>query len=122
MGRVRSNKSKNKSSKAEEIRAGQSDEHLAQHQSSQPAASSKERQEQQSMPEEPAADMREPEKLSAQTLTPTAHGHEGTEYESVMHRRIAERAFLLFQESGYEHGNDWSHWFEAERQIKVLRV
>lgn len=39
-----------------------------------------------------------------------------------MHRRIAERAFILFQERGYEHGNDWAHWFEAERQIRNTQV
>lgn len=74
------------------------------------------------MPEESAADLRESEKLFEHPLTPPVHGHDGSEYESVTHRRIAERAFILFQESGYEHGNDWSHWFEAERQIRVVRA
>lgn len=36
--------------------------------------------------------------------------------------RIAERAFLLYEESGFRHGNDVEHWLEAERQIKTLGV
>lgn len=39
--------------------------------------------------------------------------------DTSMHRRIAERAFILYQESGYEHGNDLEHWFEAERDFKT---
>ncbi|MDF0650955.1 MAG: hypothetical protein CV081_01405 [Nitrospira sp. LK265] len=121
MARVRSNKSKNKSSKAEEIKAGQSDETLGQHHSLQPAVRSQERQEQQRIQEEPSADSREVEKPSDHTSS-TINGHQGSVDVSAAHRRIAERAFILFQESGCEHGNDWAHWFEAERQIKSARV
>ena len=120
MARARSNKSKNKSTKEEETRVGQSDENPAQHRSLQPAAGSNKRQEQQRIHEEPSADLRESEKFCEQT--PFANGHQGIEDDSAAHRRIAERAFILFQESGCEHGNDWSHWFEAERQIKEARV
>lgn len=44
----------------------------------------------------------------------------GSDLESEVHRRIAERAFLLYQEKGFRHGNDLDHWLEAERQVKTL--
>lgn len=46
----------------------------------------------------------------------------GRSHESDLHRRIAERAFLLYEESGFRHGNDLDHWLEAERQVKTLGV
>lgn len=30
---------------------------------------------------------------------------------------IRERAYLLYVESGYQHGHDIEHWLEAERQL-----
>jgi hypothetical protein len=64
-------------------------------------------------------DFREPEQSSAQTVsTSTPNGRQSIEDDSATRRRIAERAYILFQENGCEHGNDWFHWFEAERQIK----
>lgn len=33
------------------------------------------------------------------------------------HRRIAEHAFLLYAEGGFQHGHDFDHWLEAEREI-----
>ncbi|MDF0667860.1 MAG: DUF2934 domain-containing protein [Nitrospira sp.] len=122
MARVRSNKSKNKSSNAEEIKAGRSDETPAQDHSSQPAARSKEQQEHKRIQEELPADVRESEKLSEETPSTTTNGHQGIEDDSATHRRIAERAFILFLESGCEHGNDWSHWFEAEQQLNEIRM
>ena len=75
---------------------------------------SKKRLEQQS-----SVDFRESEQSSAQTVsTSIPNGHQSIEDDSSTRRRIAERAYILFQESGCEHGNDWFHWFEAERQIK----
>lgn len=54
---------------------------------------------------------------------PDSNGSVGVKDESgATHRRIAERAYVLFQESGYEHGNDWSHWFQAEEQIKDTQM
>ncbi|MEW6008751.1 MAG: DUF2934 domain-containing protein [Candidatus Omnitrophota bacterium] len=32
--------------------------------------------------------------------------------------KIAKRAYELYEKRGYSHGNDWSDWFEAERQIR----
>ena len=46
----------------------------------------------------------------------------GNGIESDLHQRIAERAFLLYQERGFRHGNDLDHWLEAERQVKTLGV
>lgn len=40
-----------------------------------------------------------------------------SELDSAMHRRIREHAFMLYQESGSQHGHDWADWFEAERQV-----
>jgi hypothetical protein len=34
--------------------------------------------------------------------------------------QIRERAYRLFQSSGYQHGHALEHWLEAERQLKVL--
>ncbi len=36
-----------------------------------------------------------------------------------MHRRITERAFLLYAEGGFRHGYDLDHWLEAEREIMI---
>ncbi len=34
--------------------------------------------------------------------------------------RIQQRAYVLFQACGCEHGHDLEHWLEAERQITGL--
>ena len=142
MERARSDKNKNKpSGNKEKMRAdpsaGQSGEGASmnmeptggtlsrsstQRNSLPPAASPTKRQERQRR-KEPSVDLRESEKFSEPTLsTITANGHQGIEDNSSTHRRIAERAYILFQENGCEHGNDWSDWFEAERQIKETRM
>lgn len=46
----------------------------------------------------------------------------GSGLDSDLHGRIAERAFLLYEERGFRHGNDLEHWFEAERQVTTLGV
>lgn len=38
-----------------------------------------------------------------------------------LHQQIAELAFLLYERSGFQDGNDLEHWLEAERQVKGLR-
>lgn len=48
----------------------------------------------------------------------TMSGAEAEAHEMI-HRRIAERAFLLYLESGSQHGCDLEHWFEAEREIRT---
>lgn len=138
MARGRSGKSKSKPldksvDKKKKMKAGQADdsnaeslgpvrgEDFAQHHSLEPAT---ERQEQQRL-QEPSADVDEMNILSEDILSTASadasaeNGHQGREDDSERHRRVAERAFMLFQENGCEHGNDWAHWFEAERQIRV---
>lgn len=136
MARERTDKVKNKPSKEktrEKTRTAKSDAALSAgapaieqtesptgQPSLQPAAGSKKRRER--MQEGPSADSGASETSLVQAPA-ASNGHVGIEDESAaMRRRIAERAFLLYQESGGEHGNDWSHWFEAEREIKDTRV
>lgn len=129
MARERSDKSKNKSPK-EEKKAGKSDEGMptrpepaeltrsgnpAQRNSLQSAAGSKKRQEKQQLEQERSTDLRESDKFSEHKTSD--NGHQGIDNDSAR-RRISERAFILFQDRGCEHGNDWAHWFEAERQLK----
>jgi len=43
-----------------------------------------------------------------------------TEKESFIHsllRRISDRAYRLFESSGREHGNDHTHWLQAENEV-----
>lgn len=140
MARARSDKSKGKPSVGKEkTRAGQSDEgeatnaesagrglskSSAQRNSLPPGAANLKKRQEQQRREESSADLQESEKFSEEALsiiTPPDE-HQSIEDHSAAHRRIAEQAFTLFQESGCEHGNDWAHWFEAERQIKETQM
>ena len=38
-----------------------------------------------------------------------------------LHQQIAELAYLLYERSGFQDGNDLEHWLEAERKIKGVR-
>ncbi|MBX3308769.1 MAG: DUF2934 domain-containing protein [Nitrospira sp.] len=38
-----------------------------------------------------------------------------------LHRQIAELAYLLYERSGFQDGNDLEHWLEAERKIRGVR-
>jgi hypothetical protein len=142
MARARSDKSKSKPSdksvdKKKKMKTGQSEEanaakaesielarseDSARHDSLESAAKPRERQEQQRT-QEPSADLEELDVLPEDTLSTASpspdNGHHGIEDDLATHRRVAERAFMLFQENGCKHGNDWAHWFEAERQIRV---
>jgi hypothetical protein len=140
MARARSEKSKSKPldksvDKKKKMKTGQSDEakaesielarseDSAQHHSLEPPTEPTERLERQRTQhtQEPPADLEELNILPEDTLSTASpdNGHLGIEDDSATHRRVAERAFMLFQENGCEHGNDWAHWFEAERQIRV---
>lgn len=33
--------------------------------------------------------------------------------------KIRERAYLIFESSGRQHGHDVDHWLEAERQVTI---
>ncbi len=37
---------------------------------------------------------------------------------TVPHERIAERAYGIWEASGYPHGHDHQHWFQAERELR----
>jgi len=50
--------------------------------------------------------------------TSTVEQEPSSSEDTSTHRRIAERAFILYLESGCKHGNDLEHWFEAEREVK----
>lgn len=32
-------------------------------------------------------------------------------------QKIQTRAYALWEKTGYPHGADWDHWFEAEKEI-----
>lgn len=32
--------------------------------------------------------------------------------------KVQSKAYELYEKRGCSHGNDWSDWFEAERQVK----
>lgn len=38
-----------------------------------------------------------------------------------LYQLIAERAYVLYERSGFQDGHDLEHWLEAERQIKRVR-
>jgi hypothetical protein len=37
---------------------------------------------------------------------------------TVPHESIAERAYRIWEASGYAHGQDHHHWFQAERELR----
>lgn len=39
----------------------------------------------------------------------------------LLHQRIAELAYILYERSGFQDGKDLEHWLEAERQVKAVR-
>ena len=39
-----------------------------------------------------------------------------------LHRQIAERAFFMYERSGFQDGKDLEHWLEAERQVTGEQV
>ena len=40
------------------------------------------------------------------------------EEQDQLHQQIAELAYVLYERSGFQDGNDLEHWLEAERQVK----
>ncbi|HXN54126.1 MAG TPA: DUF2934 domain-containing protein [Candidatus Acidoferrum sp.] len=44
-------------------------------------------------------------------------GHEAEELEQAIHRKIGERAYLLFEQSGRAPGNEDANWLRAESEI-----
>lgn len=39
------------------------------------------------------------------------------EFDQIIQRRVAERAYALYEASGREHGNHDRHWFQAENEV-----
>jgi hypothetical protein len=49
---------------------------------------------------------------------PVSEGSGGKEVQDPhLMARIRQRAYLLFEAGGFQHGHDLEHWLEAERQI-----
>jgi Protein of unknown function (DUF2934) len=63
------------------------------------------------------ADEKESASVGAVNGSLEAHveGHEQ------LYQQIAERAYILYERSGCQDGNDLEHWLEAERRIKGRR-
>jgi hypothetical protein len=52
-----------------------------------------------------------------QTVEATPEPLPNRERDSHIFIKIQERAYWLFQASGFKHGYDLEHWLEAERQV-----
>jgi hypothetical protein len=77
---------------------------------SEPEVSSRERQESgRSSSSEPRQD----ERTRATDPRPEEAGGE----DPAIIARIQQRAYWLYEASGFEHGHDLEHWLEAERQV-----
>ena len=61
----------------------------------------------------------ENDKVAKFSTDPTQEETMGQIHGEEMHRRITERAFLLYAEGGFRHGYDLDHWLEAERDIMI---
>lgn len=35
-----------------------------------------------------------------------------------LNKKIQKKAYELYKEKGYSHGNDWADWFEAESLVE----
>lgn len=44
-------------------------------------------------------------------------GTERQAFDDAIRRNVAERAFVLFEACGREHGNDQAHWLQAEKEV-----
>jgi hypothetical protein len=50
------------------------------------------------------------------------HFEHDTETESMLHKRICERAYQLWEERGCPEGSPDQDWFMAEREIEVPKA
>ena len=48
-------------------------------------------------------------------------GETQAEGQDHLHQQIAELAYVLYERSGFQDGNDLEHWLEAERKIRGVR-
>jgi len=58
----------------------------------------------------------------AQTFATMVNGSSGLQSEEDLHHKIARKAFLIYEASGFKNGYDLEHWLEAERQVKGMRI
>lgn len=47
-----------------------------------------------------------------------AHAPAPSARRAVAHHEIAARAYLIWEASGRQHGNDRAHWLQAERELR----
>jgi len=38
-------------------------------------------------------------------------------FDQALHRRVSERAYGLYESSGWEHGNHHAHWLQAQNEV-----
>jgi HSP20 family molecular chaperone IbpA len=38
-------------------------------------------------------------------------------FDQALHRRVSERAYRLYESSGWEHGNHHAHWLQAQNEV-----
>jgi HSP20 family molecular chaperone IbpA len=56
--------------------------------------------------------------LSGASKSPQLIGEDQQQrFQEGLRQRVSERAFDLYRESGGQHGNDQSHWLQAEKEI-----
>lgn len=58
---------------------------------------------------------------SSSTGSITGRLESQAEGQDPLHQQIAERAFFLYERSGFQHGKDLEHWLEAEQQVRRVR-
>jgi Protein of unknown function (DUF2934) len=64
---------------------------------------------------EAPSQQQEPQVEGRSSVPERSEGREAQDPELIS--RIQQRAYLLFEAGGFEHGRDLEHWLEAERQI-----
>jgi hypothetical protein len=57
---------------------------------------------------------------SSSTGSTSGRSEEWAEGCEPLHQRIAERAYVLYERSGFQDGKDLEHWLEAERQVQAV--
>ena len=55
--------------------------------------------------------------MQEQTSTQNSQTDSDPNIGDDQHNRIAEYAFFMYAEGGFQHGHDLDHWLEAERRV-----
>lgn len=61
---------------------------------------------------------RSSERESASVGSVTGRSEAHAKGDGHLHQQIAERAFFMYERSGFQDGKELEHWLEAERQVK----